>query len=154
MKKAKQFMISDGDMVLTLEVVLRIAQGVASAAAHLHACGLMHGDMYGHNILVDARGACLLGDFGAAAFLPMGDPATVLALQRLEVRAFGILLSELLAHCETIDPQAHLRVSAFAELGVLQQQCTQKAVSHRPIFEDIERQLTALMKDINLTAMG
>ena len=134
------------DKVLTLAEVLRIALGVACAAQYLHACGLMHGDLYAHNILVDTAGASLLGDFGAAAFLPADDPDTVLALQRIEVRAFGILLGELLAHCEPINPQAHSRDSTFAALDVLQQQCMQKAAYHRPVFEVIERQLTALSK--------
>ena len=136
------------DVVLTLEVLLRIAQAIAGAARHLHACGLMHGDLYGHNILVDATGACLLGDFGAAAFLPTDDPEMTQALQRLEVRAFGLLLGELLALCEPLTSQDDSSASSKAALGLLQQQCTQKAVSHRPMFEDIERQLTALMSSI------
>jgi Protein tyrosine and serine/threonine kinase/Leucine rich repeat len=142
------------DRVSTLDVALRIAQGVASAAGHLHACGLIHGDVYGHNILVDATGACMLGDFGAAAFLPTDDTDTAQALQHLEVRAFGILLGELLALCKPLTPQDTALTSTLAALGVLQQQCTQKAVSHRPDFEDIERQLTALMQDLNSTAKG
>ena len=134
------------DRGLALEGVFRIALGVAGASRYLHACGLMHGDLYAHNILVDTAGASLLGDFGAAAFLPADDPDTMLALQRIEVRAYGILLGELLAHCKPINPQAHSRDSTFAALDVLQQQCMQKAVYHRPVFEDIERQLTALSK--------
>ena len=136
------------DRVLTLDVALRIAQGVASAAGHLHACGLMHGDVYGHNILVDATGTCLLGDFGAAAFLPTDDRDTAQALQRMEVRAFGILLGELLAHCGPITTQAQSTASTLAAFDGLQQRCMQKAVSHRPVFEDIERQLTALVLSI------
>ena len=136
------------DAVLTPDVLLRIALSIAGAARHLHARGLMHGDLYGHNILVDATGACFLGDFGAAAFLPTDDPEMTQALQRLEVRAFGILLGELLAICETVTTQTHSFTSILAALDVLQQQYTQKAVSHRPVFEDIERQLTALMSSI------
>jgi hypothetical protein len=136
------------DKVLGQEVLLRIALGIAGAARHLHASGLLHGDLYAHNILVDATGACLLGDFGAAAFLPTDDPDMSQALQRLEVRAFGILLGELLALCEPINPQAHSLVSTLAALDGLQQRCTQKAVSRRPVFEDIKRQLTALISSI------
>lgn len=134
--------------VLTHDVVLRIALGVAGAARNLHACGLVHGDVYAHNILVDTAGACLLGDFGAASFLPTDDPDTSQVLQRMEVRAFGILLGELLALCAPVTPQDPELASHLATLGVLQQQCKQKAVAHRPLFEDIERQLTALISSI------
>lgn len=135
------------DKVLTLDVALRIALGISGAARHLHTCGLLHGDVYAHNILVDATGSCLLGDFGAAAFLPTDDPDMSQALQRLEVRAFGVMLGELLAFCEPVTTQTHAFTSVLATLDVLQQRCTQKAVSHRPLFEDIERQLTALMSN-------
>jgi serine/threonine protein kinase len=37
----------------SLPVILRIAIGIASAAAHLHGFGIMHGDLYAHNILVN-----------------------------------------------------------------------------------------------------
>ncbi|MEO5796477.1 MAG: leucine-rich repeat-containing protein kinase family protein, partial [Rhodoferax sp.] len=56
--------------VFSLAKVLRIAQGVAAAAAHLHASGLLHGDLYAHNLQCNADGHCLLGDMGAASFLP------------------------------------------------------------------------------------
>lgn len=82
------------------EVALGIAADVASALAHLHARGLVHGDLYAHNLLwrSDApadEATALLGDFGAAAFAPEGETGE--ALRRMDVRAFGVLLSELLA---------------------------------------------------------
>ncbi|MEL6468777.1 MAG: leucine-rich repeat-containing protein kinase family protein [Cyanobacteria bacterium J06623_4] len=46
----------------TLEGVLTIARGIASAVAHLHRRGIMHGDLYAHNILVDQAGHSILGD--------------------------------------------------------------------------------------------
>ena len=140
---------ADG-LVLALDVVLRVALGVAGAVRQLHGCGLMHGDVYAHNILFDSAGVCLLGDFGAAAFLPTDDPDTAQALQGLEVRAFGILLSELIAHCAPVALQAHAHSlnATLDALSVLHQQCTQKTVSYRPLFEDIERQLAALTLNI------
>ena len=61
----------------------------------LHARGILHGDLYAHNILWDGEGHGLLGDFGAASFLPPDEPDQALALQRIEARAFGLLLEEL-----------------------------------------------------------
>lgn len=40
----------------TLTSILRIAHGIASAAQQLHACGIMHGDVYAHNTLLNAEG--------------------------------------------------------------------------------------------------
>jgi 23S rRNA-/tRNA-specific pseudouridylate synthase len=46
-------------------VALRIARDIASAMQHLHARGILHGDLYAHNILWNAQGGGRLGDFGA-----------------------------------------------------------------------------------------
>ncbi|ATQ69992.1 MULTISPECIES: leucine-rich repeat-containing protein kinase family protein [Methylosinus] len=84
------------DEALRLEpaAALRLARGIATAAAHLHACGVLHGDLYAHNIVWDGRdGEAALADFGAASALPEGDERWT----RVEVRAFGVLLEELAA---------------------------------------------------------
>lgn len=130
------------DMVLTLDAVLRLALGVASAAQHLHASGLMHGDLYAHNILYNPQGHSLLGDFGAASFLPADDPDTAQALQRIEVRAYGILLGELLARCA--EPLSHGDQATKAQLAAWQQRCTQAVASARPLFDAIVPALAAL----------
>ena len=83
---------------------LAIADAMASALDHLHRQGLLHGDLYAHNILVDDDGACLLGDFGAASFLPTDDPQRADALQRIDRRALGWLIDELAQRCD--DPAA------------------------------------------------
>jgi serine/threonine protein kinase len=78
---------------------LGIARGIASAAQQLHARGINHGDLYAHNILYHQDGRVLLGDFGAASFVPPGEPQLAAALERIELRAFGCLLEELAGHC-------------------------------------------------------
>ena len=77
-----------------------IARGTGAALAHLHAQGLMHGDFYAHNILVDDDAHALLGDFGAAAFLPEDDAARRESLQRIDRRALGVLVDELAQRCD------------------------------------------------------
>ena len=52
-------------------------------------------------ILWEAQGDCLLGDFGAASFHSTSDSVETRALQRMEVRAFGILLGELLERIDS-----------------------------------------------------
>ena len=120
----------------TCDSALRIARGIASAAGHLHAQGICHGDLYGHNILFNARGDCLLGDFGAACFHAIDDSVQSRALQRIEVRAFGILLGELL---ERID--SGLSDQQRNELQGLQQRCIQPEVLARPGFAEVIRAL-------------
>jgi hypothetical protein len=77
-----------------------IARGARDALAHLHARGLMHGDFYAHNLLVDDEAHALLGDFGAASFLPAGDAARAEALVRIDRRALGVLIDELAQRCD------------------------------------------------------
>jgi hypothetical protein len=116
-----------------LDAMLAIAHGVASAAGQLHARGIMHGDLYGHNILHDAAGRSLLGDFGAASFYdPAGTDAA--QFQRLEVRAFGFLLEELIERCRDGE-------TAPAGLRDLQAACVHADCAARPLFADIARQL-------------
>ncbi|CRM91695.1 E3 ubiquitin-protein ligase SlrP [Pseudomonas sp. 22 E 5] len=119
----------------SLEVALRMARGIASVAAHLHRHGITHGDLYGHNILWNAAGDCLLGDFGAASFHATADSVETRALQRIEVRAFGILLGELL---ERVEGQAS------DELVRLEKSCCQPDVLARPGFDEIETMLGSI----------
>ena len=78
-----------------------IAQGTGDALAHLHAKGLMHGDFYAHNILVDDDAHALLGDFGAASFLPENDSVRAEALMRIDRRALAVLVEELVQRSST-----------------------------------------------------
>lgn len=123
-----------------LETALRIATGIASAAAHLHAQGIMHGDLYAHNILNTPAGEALLGDFGAACFFAPEDTEVATALQQLEVRAFGCLLEELLERC----PEADTAPAAGTALWDLQRRCVQEQVAARPLFAEIRTALAGL----------
>ncbi|WGS54801.1 protein kinase [Paraburkholderia sp. D15] len=117
-----------------------IAYGIASAASHLHRRGVMHGDLYAHNILHDGDAHALLGDFGAASFYRTGDREAGVALQRIEVRAYGCLLGELLDRCDWSGTQAELS----RELAVLKDNCLSEAIEHRPLFDEIAAALLAL----------
>jgi hypothetical protein len=117
---------------MTLATVQRMANGIASVCGHLHARGINHGDLYAHNILWTENGECLLGDFGAAAFYP--DQETGQMLERIEVRAFGILLGEWLERCDAGEEQT-------APLRALQGRCVQPDVMARPVFASVEQSI-------------
>ncbi|WP_421323074.1 leucine-rich repeat-containing protein kinase family protein [Aeromonas veronii] len=125
---------------LSVPDALAMTHGIASVAGHLHCAGIMHGDLYGHNILFargsDAPARALLGDFGAASLYDRSDRERALGLERLEVRAFGCLLEELLAHCDTQD-------SPLDGLHQLKAACLSELPADRPDFAYIERQLAA-----------
>ncbi len=116
------------------DVALGIATGVAAAAAHLHQRGMLHGDLYPHNTLVNPAGAAYLSDFGAASFYDPAEPSGA-ALERLEVRAFGCLLEDL-GDRIAAPPDDRLRQ--------LQQACLQPDVLARPGFKEVLAVLTAL----------
>ncbi|QSI33549.1 protein kinase [Variovorax sp. RKNM96] len=107
----------------TADVALRIARDIASAMQHLHAHGILHGDLYAHNILWNAQGGGRLGDFGAGWMTGSLDAAQASSLQRLEMRAFGCLLEELLDHCSDAPPIA---------MSALKDHCMHPDVSSRP----------------------
>ena len=131
---------------LPMSVVLRLAGRMAAALAHLHQRGVLHGDLYAHNILWNpATGEAVLSDLGAATVLPTGQPALRRALQALDVRAFGVLLEELLAHsapasASTPDPTARLALASLA------QACCGLVPAERPTMAEVANQLAPLMR--------
>lgn len=131
---------------LSVPDALAMAHGIASVAGHLHRAGIMHGDLYGHNILFarrpDAPAHALLGDFGAASLYERNNDdrsnrERALGLERLEVRAFGCLLEELLAHCDA-------QCSPLDGLHQLKAACLSEVPADRPDFAYIDRQLAAV----------
>ena len=137
----------------TVTAILQIAIGISSAAAHLHAQGIMHGDLYAHNILIDETHHTLLGDFGAASSYDLTDSIASLALERLEVRAFGCLLEDLLECCQVTDTEAeNLIVNSHSErlhqrLDNLRQSCLQPIPAARPLFSKIARILAEITNE-------
>ncbi len=124
--------IYDENTRFSADAALRMARGIASVGAHLHRQGITHGDLYGHNILWNPEGECLLGDFGAASFHALADTGETRALQRIEVRAFGILLEELLERIDSgLSPRQHERLVALIS------DCCQLQVLARPGFAEV-----------------
>jgi hypothetical protein len=112
----------------TCEAALRVAHDIASALQHLHARGIVHGDLYAHNILWHAPDGGRLGDFGAAWMTGALDPAQARAARALEMRAFGCLLEELLARCTDTPPAA---------VAALKERCLQPDAAARPTSAEV-----------------
>jgi len=120
--------------VFPAEKCKAILTSIASAAEHLHARGIAHGDLYAHNVLTDDSGHALLGDFGAATIY-RDNHAYAQAIQRLEVLAFGHLIEDMLSLLEEEERQ---RLEA---LHSLHQRCIQPSVGDRPSFAEIHEAL-------------
>ncbi|MFQ2102495.1 leucine-rich repeat-containing protein kinase family protein [Aeromonas sanarellii] len=143
----------------TPAALLSLAQGVVSAARHLHGRGILHGDLYAHNLLHSVQGKgqgkgqeqaqsrVLLGDFGAASCYDRADEALAGRLERLEVRAFGCLLEELLARSTD-------KHEALAGLGELVGECLCEAPSRRPTFARIAARLDAVAASLAEEPVG
>jgi len=112
---------------LSLETILEIAKSIASAAAHLHERGLMHGDLYAHNILINDNDHCYLGDFGAASFYEAHEKT----FEKIEVRAFGCLIEDMLSLSPTKEGDIYER------LEQLRERCMNEKVEERPLFSEI-----------------
>lgn len=130
------------DQAFTRDQALHIATGIAQAVAHLHERGLLHGDLYAHNILWHPRGEVLLGDFGAASFLPT-DTRVAQALMKQEVRAMGCLLEEL-AQRTTAPNIPHRPDNDRTDLMALAQRCLHPQVDQRPTLRELLTDLCAM----------
>lgn len=80
----------------SLAEIWQLTQQVVSVMAHLHSRLLVHGDLYAHNMLIDANRHLYLGDFGAATALHALPHAQQQAMQQQEVAAFGYWLADML----------------------------------------------------------
>lgn len=82
------------ELTITAAQMVKVSLDVSRAVQHMHKHGFCHGDVYAHNTLVDdAYKVVKLGDLGAAFFCP---PHLRDALQKLEVRALGCLIGDMM----------------------------------------------------------
>jgi hypothetical protein len=119
----------------TIPIVLRIARDIGSALQHLHSKGVMHGDVYAHNILTAPSGESKLGDFGAASIYDIHSPSEKWR-EKLDVAGYGHLIEELIQNIADS--------SATSGLRELSRACLNKSVFDRPSFKDINESLRHL----------
>lgn len=120
--------VYDPALRLDVPIAVRLACSAAAGAAHLHARGILHGDLYAHNLLWDGtEGRAVLSDFGAASPLPLGETGD--ACRRIEVRAIGLLLGEVLDRC----PEP----AELSRLRALEHACTHIDPAARPTMAEV-----------------
>lgn len=124
----------------TATQVLIILNGIAAAAGYLHDRGIMHGDLYAHNTLINKHNHSLFGDFGAASLYDRNDSEAAFFLERMEVRAFGCLADDLLHYCVPSTENMPL-LEALKNLSAA---CMTEAFAERPDFKTIREYLNAL----------
>lgn len=108
----------------TRQSVRQTLRDIAEAMTHLHTRGVMHGDLYAHNILTGPTGASILGDLGAASRY---SPDSLSLRERVDARAFGYLIDDLVSSGETPDPL----------LEQLREACLNKRTESIPRFRDL-----------------
>lgn len=109
-----------------IDRILSAARAAAAAAAHLHARGVHHGDLYAHNLQIPPSGTPRLGDFGAATLFDPADPLWAGRFAALESRALGCLFDDLLGLAERPDHDE------LVPLSTLRNDCLSEFPASRP----------------------
>lgn len=125
-----------------LNDIVYICHQLANAMSHMHSNNISHGDVYAHNIMINKKADMLFGDFGAATNLAPLTGIQKIAFEKIEVRAFGCVLDDLLNHLHTGDKD---KLDATA-LSLLKDLCMQETVQLRPNFKQVEEDLLVLME--------
>ncbi|KAK4214592.1 leucine-rich repeat-containing protein 28 [Rhypophila decipiens] len=135
------------DATLGAIPALSMLTGIAGAAAHLHAQGISHGDLYAHNILASSDDAhALLGDFGAATIYGKDfDAELAEGLEKLEVLAFAHLVEDILGLFTEGDEVKGSESDLRRGLEELYTRCANPRVEARPAFEEILEELEGMM---------
>lgn len=122
-----------------IKELLSVLKAIAGVSLQLHANGVMHGDLYTHNILIHENGHTIFGDFGAATAYDTKDDAAK-KLERIEVRAFGYMADDLLQHVHPEERNSEI----IHKLTELKKVCLLEEVLLRPDFNYIVKTLAAL----------
>jgi hypothetical protein len=113
--------------------IAKIVTQMASAMSHLHKNGISHGDLYAHNTMINDQADMLFGDFGAATNLLSLPKSQREMMERIEVRAFGCLLEDLISRHDSAEDDPVLLT-----LTQLKNQCMANDSSMRPSFVTLQ----------------
>lgn len=122
----------------SLSSILIIIQTISKIMRHLHSLGICHGDLYGHNILIETTepiSSPYLVDFGASYFYNRYNNLLSQNIEKIEVRAFGNLILELIELHHEVGSERDKEI--LSELSELANHCCQGDVLLRRDFNDI-----------------
>ena len=120
-----------------------IIKQMADVLNHIHTNQFMHGDVYAHNVLVDAKANLLFSDFGAASSLASFSEVEKQQLLTMEYRAFSYFVEDVFNYC------AGFNVNDLAEDHVLRKvnDMCQKMIAQSIANDDF---LEKIVKELNL----
>lgn len=105
----------------TIDQAWFYAKAIATVMAYLHQKGILHGDLYAHNILIKEGRACVLSDFGAASIYAGLSDDISSQLEAIEVRAYIVLIQELFLKLTSPD-ENRPEILAFKQIMKLNNQ--------------------------------
>jgi hypothetical protein len=123
-------------VIFTPSQSFQLLSGVLDASIFLHSKSVMHGDLYAHNILYDIQGTSFLGDFGAATFYNSSN-LNATKMERLDVRAFGCLMEEVV--------ERTVNLSNEEKWKEIIQLCLDEDVMKRPSFVALKSILSFIL---------
>ena len=88
---------------LPIAKIAKVEAQMQSVFHHLHQHKVCHGDLYAHNTLVDDQANIIVGDFGAASCYQMLSASQQALIERIERRALGYFVDDLLSICQATD---------------------------------------------------
>lgn len=121
--------------VFDLKTIANVIHQMAKTLTHLHDKGVSHGDVYAHNTMINDQADMLFGDFGAATNLMSLPESQRSAMERIEVRAFGNLLEDML---QLNEPNTSEEQDLYSRLSQLKNQCMDDDVDQRPNFLSVQ----------------
>lgn len=124
------------DSQFSLTGIIKIAYQLSDVMEHMHAKQVSHGDIYAHNIVINKEMKLLFGDFGAASNLRQLTDVERLAMEKIEIRALGCLIEDLLAYAD-----AHANPTDYAQLTAIKERCMLADLGLRPSFSAVKHAL-------------
>jgi hypothetical protein len=118
------------DTTFSNDYIANVLSGICQVSIFLHSKGIMHGDLYAHNILVNKNGYPYLGDFGSASLY---NPSKDFNREKIDVRAFGYLIDDLLTHC------VETETKDYKKFDRIRQSCLKTNPIDQPTFLEINK---------------
>jgi serine/threonine protein kinase len=127
------------DTQFTLSGISCILNQLTDTMAHLHKNKVSHGDLYAHNTMINEHSDVLFGDVGAASNLNILTKKQQQLMEKIEVRALGYLLGDLLIHFEKNNVSDNaLQSELYHLLEKIKEKCLRLNLNNRATFDEVK----------------